>query len=157
VKSAVARRKAFLHCLAEIGLQADPELVRESDHTIEGGMRELDPLLKLSQPPTAILCHNDLTAIGVMHRAREHGVEIPRQLSVGGFDDIPLARFVFPPLTTVRMSQPELARLAFHALMTDVLREAPAPHGSEYVLETKLVLRKSTALAPGGARTHAAD
>ena len=149
LKSAIARRSAFLQCIGEISLEADPELVREGDHTIEGGMRELDPLLKLRRPPTAILCHNDMTAIGVIRRAWERGIEIPKQLSVVGFDDIHLARFVVPPLTTVEMSQAELARLAFHALLTDVRREQPAPHGTEYVLETKLVLRKSTALAPG--------
>jgi LacI family transcriptional regulator len=148
LKAAIARRNAYLQCIQEIGLEADPELIREGDHTIEGGMRELDPLLKLRRPPTAILCHNDLTAIGVMRRAWEHGIEVPKQLSVVGFDDIPLARYVVPPLTTVQMSQAELARLAFHALLTDVRRETPAPHGSEYVLETKLVLRNSTALAP---------
>lgn len=157
VKSAVARRNAFLQSLAEIGLPAEPELQREGDHTIEGGMRELDALLKLPKRPTAVLCHNDLTAIGVLHRAREQGVEVPRQLSVCGFDDIPLARYVFPPLTTVRMSQAELARLAFHALLTDVTRESPALHGSEYVLETRLVLRSSTALAPREAGLRPAD
>lgn len=156
LRPAIARREAFLHTIEEIGLEADPELLREGNHTIEGGMREVEPLLKLSRPPTAILCHNDLTAIGAQHRAREMGMEIPRQLSVCGFDDIPLARFVLPPLTTVRLSQPELARLAFHALLTDVLREAPAPKGSEYVLETQLVLRNSTALAPGAARARKA-
>jgi LacI family transcriptional regulator len=149
LRAAIARRDAFLHSIEEIGLEADPELVREGDHTIEGGMREVEPLLKLPSPPTAILCHNDLTAIGVLRRAWEQDIEVPKQLSVVGFDDIHLARFVVPPLTTVQMSQAELARLAFRALLADVRRDAPAPHGTEYVLETKLVLRNSTALAPG--------
>jgi LacI family transcriptional regulator len=150
LKSAVARRNAFLSAINEIDLETHLGLIREGDHTIEGGMRELDPLLENRPAATAILCHNDLTAIGVMRRAWELGVEIPKQLSVVGFDDIHLSRFVVPPLTTVQMSQAELARIAFHALLADVRRETPAPRGTEYVLETKLVLRDSTALAPSG-------
>jgi len=60
-----------------------------------------------------------------------------------------LAQFVLPPLTSVRMSQAELARLAFHALLSDVQRQTPAPNGTEYALQTSLVLRESTAMAPG--------
>jgi len=59
-----------------------------------------------------------------------------------------LAQFMLPPLTTVQMSQSELAKLAFDALLADVRRETVAPNGTEYVLRTNLVLRKSTALAP---------
>jgi len=63
-----------------------------------------------------------------------------------GFDDIRLAQFMIPPLTTIQMSQSEIARLAFDALMADVQRETPAPNGTEYVLRTNLVLRESTQL-----------
>jgi LacI family transcriptional regulator len=90
-----------------------------------------------------------MTAIGVMRQSYEEKISIPRDLSVVGFDDIRLAQFVLPPLTSVRMSQSELARLAFHALLSDVQRQTPAPNGTEYVMQTSLVLRESTALAPG--------
>jgi DNA-binding LacI/PurR family transcriptional regulator len=63
-----------------------------------------------------------------------------------------LAQFVLPALTTVQMSQAELARLAFHALLTEVQRETPSPNGTEYVLTTHLVLRESTHLVPGPAK-----
>ena len=89
-----------------------------------------------------------MTGIGVMRKSYEQGIHVPRDLSVIGFDDIRLAQFVIPPLTTVQMSQAELARLAFNALLTDVLREDPSSQGSEYRLQTSLVLRDSTALAP---------
>lgn len=133
----------------EIGLAARPELVIEGDHTLEGGMTALTKLLAVSDPPTAVLCSNDMTAIGVMRQSYEKKISIPRDLSVIEFDDIRLAQFVLPPLTTVRMSQSELARLAFHALLSDVERKTPAPNGTEYPLDTSLVLRESTALAPG--------
>ena len=91
--------------------------------------------------------HSSKTAIGVMREAFDMGISIPQQLSVIGFDDVRLAQFVIPPLTTVQMSQTEIARLAFKALISEMERESPSPTGTEYVLETNLVLRKSTALA----------
>jgi LacI family transcriptional regulator len=92
-----------------------------------------------------------MTALGVMRKSYEMGIAIPRDLSVIGFDDIHLAQFVLPALTTVQMSQAELARLAFNALLADVQGEAPWPTGAQYVLQTQLILRESTHLAPGAA------
>ena len=129
-------------------MRLDPELVVEGDHTMEGGIRALARLVELPNRPTAIMCSNDLTAIGVMREAYEYGIPIPQQLSVVGFDDVRMAQFMTPPLTTIQMSQTELARLAFKALLTEVERESPAERGTEYELDTDLVLRKSTALAP---------
>ena len=146
LKSAWARREAFQQSMSEIGLSS--ELMVVGDHTMEGGMRALVELLRLHPPPTAGLCSNDMTAIGVMREAYEHGIKIPSDFSVIGFDDIRLAQFMIPPLTTVQMSQTDLARIAFEALMNDVKRESPAPGRTEYHLNTTLVLRRSTALAP---------
>jgi LacI family transcriptional regulator len=148
LKSAFARRAAFVQSMEEIGLKAKPELVVEGDHTLEGGMRGMARLLHGKVRPTAVLCSNDMTAIGVMRQSYEEKIAIPQQLSIVGFDDIRLAQFVLPPLSTVRMSQEELARLAFTALLTDVERDMPAPHGSEYSLQTTFVQRESTAMAP---------
>jgi LacI family transcriptional regulator len=148
LKSAQARKLAFLSSMAEIGLEVDPALIVEGTHTIEGGIVALGKLLAGPTRPTAVLCSNDMTAIGVMRRAYEEGIRIPSDLSVIGFDDIRLAQFILPALTTVQMSQAELARLAFHALLTEVQRETPSPTGTEYVLKTHLVLRESTLLVP---------
>ena len=149
LKSALARKQAFLRSMQEIGLEADPRLVIEGDHTMEGGMAAFIRLLAGPVRPTAVLCSNDMTAIGVMRESHDAGISIPRDLSVIGFDDIRLAQFVIPPLTSVQMSQPELARLAFNALLAEVEREVPAPNGTDYVLKTNLVLRESTALISG--------
>jgi len=146
LKSAMARKQAFLRSIEEIGLESDPELIVEGDHTMEGGMSAFARLLARPMRPTAVLCSNDMTAIGVMRESHEAGITIPRDLSVVGFDDIRLAQFVIPPLTSVRMSQTELARLAFDALKGELARETPAPNGTEYVLKTHLVLRESTSL-----------
>src|SRR5262245_45803710 len=148
LKSAVARKIAFEESLREIGNNLDPQLVIEGDHTMEGGMRALARLANLSIRPTAIMCSNDMTAIGVMREAFDFRISIPQELSVIGFDYVRLAQFVIPPLTTIRMSQSEIARLAFKALITEVEHDTSSPTGTEYLLQTNLVLRKSTALAP---------
>lgn len=146
LKSALARKSAFVQSMAEIGLPAN--LIIEGDHTLEGGMGALTKLLALNGHPTAILCSNDMTAIGVIREAFDHDINIPADLSVIGFDDIRLAQFTTPPLTTVQMSQAELAKLAFRALMNKVSQVSPNHRMSEYRLITNLILRRSTALAP---------
>jgi DNA-binding LacI/PurR family transcriptional regulator len=120
----------------------------EGDHTMEGGIEAFNKLLRVDPLPTAVMCSNDVTAIGVIRQAYERGISVPQQLSVIGFDDVHLAQFITPPLTTIRMSQSELAQLAFRALLSDVERESPSENGTEYVLQTNLVLRSSTAQAP---------
>lgn len=149
LKTAVARQSAFVQAMEEVGLAIESKYQIEGHHTMDGGIEALRQILSLSKPPTAVLCSNDMTAIGVMREAYEEGIRIPDDLSVVGFDDIRLAQFTIPPLTTVKMSQTEIARLAFHALLSEVQRKSPSSEGSEYVLRTSLVLRDSTAMAAG--------
>ena len=144
LRSAMARKDAFQASMKEIGLPVKPDFLVEGDHRLEGGKRALKKLAELRERPTAVLCSNDMTAIGVMREAFELNIKVPQDLSVIGFDDIRMAEFLTPPLTTVQMSQSELARLAFEALLKEVKRETPLPEGSEYVLKTHLVLRNST-------------
>jgi LacI family transcriptional regulator len=135
--------------MEEIGLEAKAGMIVEGNHTIEGGISACAQLLAGPVTPTAILCSNDMTALGVMRKSYEEGLLIPKDLSVIGFDDIRLAQFVLPALTTIQMSQAELARLAFNALLAEIKREIPTTSGTEYVLTTHLVLRESTHLEPG--------
>jgi LacI family transcriptional regulator len=146
LKSAVTRKLAFECAMREIGLEMKPEFEFEGDHTMEGGIRAFAHLESLRPRPTAVLCSNDITAIGVMRGAYDHGIVVPQDLSVVGFDDIRLAQFITPPLSTVRMSQTELAKLAFNALLK-ALETPQASKYQEYTLTTSLVLRGSTALA----------
>jgi LacI family transcriptional regulator len=148
LKSALARKAAFEGAMREIGLEVPPEMIVEGDHRMEGGMRALVQLSGLPERPTAILCSNDMTAVGVLREAYEYGIVIPRDLSLVGFDDIRLSQFTTPPLTTIQMSQTLLAEYAFKALRNEVERSSTAPAGNEYELMTNLVLRRSTALAP---------
>lgn len=156
LKSALARHRAFIDSMKEIGLAVNPKYLIEGNHTLEGGIAAFKKLLELRNRPTAVMCSNDMTAIGVMRQCYEEGIQIPRDLSLIGFDDIRLAQFMIPPLTTVKMSQTEIAQMAFNALLEEVQRKTPSPTGTEYVLRTSLVLRDSTALvANSHGRGHA--
>ena len=146
LKSAMARREAFIQSMSEIGLSSD--LIVEGTHTLEGGMRALNELIAVRPRPTAILCSNDMTAIGVMRETYDLDIRIPADLSLIGFDDIRLAQFMTPPLTTVQMSQTELAKLAFQALLREMEEPSETQRAKEYKLNTSLILRRSTGLAP---------
>jgi LacI family transcriptional regulator len=148
LKSANARKLAYQQSMQEIGLEVPLKCVVEGDHTLEGGMCSLAQLANLPNVPTALLCSNDMTAIGVIRQAYEMGIAVPNQLSVVGFDDIHLAQFITPPLTTVQMSQSALAKLAFNALLKELDKTDVLVLPTTYTLTTSLVLRKSTGLAP---------
>ena len=148
LKTATIRKSAVEKCMKEIGLELLPELFVDGDHTIETGMKALSALAAMPDRPSAVLCLNDMTAIGVMRAAFDLRLNIPQDLSVVGFDDIRLAQFMAPPLTTVQMSQTEIAQLSFSALLDSL---EPSRHGNGrqmYSMKTNLILRQSTALAP---------
>ena len=146
--SAMARIDAFATSLAECGIPQRQEWVVRGDHTMEGGMRGMEQILSASRGnlPTAVICSNDMTAVGVLHQAYRCGLRIPQDLSVIGFDDIQLARVMIPPLTSVQMSRTSLATSAVNALRAHA--EANSPR-REYLIETQLVVRESTAFPPG--------
>jgi LacI family transcriptional regulator len=148
LKSAMARREAFRECMKEIGLST--ALIVEGNHQMEDGIRALRELLAANRRPSAVVCSNDMTAIGLMREAYEHNLKIPEDLSVVGFDDIRLAEFTIPPLTTIRMSQTELAGIAFRALLREAERDLSSHERREYELNTQLVLRRTTMLAQPG-------
>jgi DNA-binding LacI/PurR family transcriptional regulator len=149
LKSSLARKAAFEQAMKEIGLEVPPEFIMAGDHTVEGGVQALAKLTALPNAPSAVMCSNDLTAIGVLRQAYDLGIATPRDLSVIGFDDIKLAQFAIPPLTTVQMSQAELSKLAFKALINEVEGPGTSPPDRDYILITNLVLRNSTAMASG--------
>jgi DNA-binding LacI/PurR family transcriptional regulator len=149
LRSALARSTAFEESMQEIGLDVPKDYIVAGDHTMEGGMHALTKLIALRERPTAVLCSNDMSAIGVMREAYDCGISVPQELSVVGFDDIKLAQFTTPPLTTVQMSQKLLAEYAFKALLAEV-EQPHSSGGREVELMTNLILRRSTALAPAG-------
>ena len=103
-------------------------------------------LLGLPEPPTAIIAGNDLQALGVYQAAREARLHIPEDLSVVGFDDLPAAQWVSPPLTTIRQPLVDMATAAAELVLSMAAGEAPAQQRVELV--TELVVRESTASPP---------
>ena len=147
-KAASAKKSTFTRCMQEAGRHPAPDLIIDGDDTVECGMRAFTQLAKLGNRPTAIFCSNDMTAIGVITRAHELGIAVPQQLSVIGFDDAPIAAFITPPLSTVRVPQGELARLVFDSLIRALDQETgESDDPGDSVLRTHLVLRRSTAPA----------
>jgi DNA-binding LacI/PurR family transcriptional regulator len=149
--SARLRRDAFEKAMRLCHLKLRPDLLIEGDHTLEGGMTAMTQLLARAHPPTAVVCSNDMTALGVLHCLFEVGKQAPEDLSVIGFDDVHIAQFILPPLTTVRMSCADIARVAFgtlrHRIESGAARHAASP------VETKLILRQTTG-RPSGERLN---
>ncbi len=142
LRSAQSRRTAFSASLKECGIALNPAWLVEGDHTLEGGIAAMEQLLAAKKRPTAVLCSNDMTAIGVLHKLYRAGLRVPDDLSVIGFDDIHIAEVTIPPLTTVQMSRFEIARAAVTALRT--LVEEPQNSQRDYNIQTDLIVREST-------------
>jgi DNA-binding LacI/PurR family transcriptional regulator len=149
MNSAVARRDAFLRAMSELGLAVPPENLVEGNHTMEGGIKASESLLALPELPTGIVCSNDMTAIGVLHGLHRASHFVPHDVSVVGFDDIHLAQFMLPPLTTVQMSCKHLATAAVQALRAGIEVDHPQVQQLEWKIPTKLVVRQSTSYPRG--------
>jgi len=139
------RSHAFTDSLKQIGIRPNPAWLLEGDHALEGGLRGMERLLQLHDRPTAIMCSNDMTAIGVMHAAFDAGLRVPEDISVIGFDDIHIAEFTYPPLTTIRMSCRDLARGAVSILIAGLEASAPKTQDIQLV-PTELIVRRTTGI-----------
>jgi LacI family transcriptional regulator len=120
----------------------------QGNYYAAGGAVVTERLLASGTPlPRVIVCANDMTALGVMYALRRSGVDVPRQVAVTGFDDIPMARHVHPQLTTVRQSIAQLGETAFEVLYSMISREEPAER--DIALPTRLTCRESCGCQPG--------
>jgi LacI family transcriptional regulator len=138
-----ARLDGYRAAMDAAGVQIDPELIRYGNFHVEAGIREGCALLDLPDPPTAIFACNDLQALGVYQAAREARLHIPDDLSVVGFDDLPVAPWVGPPLTTVRQPLVQMAVAATRLLLR--LAKGEQPSQTRVELATELIVRESTA------------
>lgn len=145
--SAKTRRVAFLRALKSRGLKSNASYMKTGDHQVGGGQAAMAQLLKLDEPPTAVVASNDLTAIGVIGAIHAAGLSVPGDVSVVGFDDIELSSFVYPPLSTVRVPRTEIASRAFAALYSASHKQVD--HGIECRIPTELVVRESTGPVKG--------
>jgi len=137
-----ARVEGYLRALKEAGLRFRLDYLVRSDFTSEGGYQGFSQLLALPKPPSAIFASNDLMAIGGICAASARGVRVPDQLSVLGYDDIALASFTTPPLTTVAQPKYEMGELTARLLLERVGGQNDSLRRE--LLHTRLVVRQST-------------
>jgi LacI family transcriptional regulator len=138
-----ARLDGYRAAMDAAGLPVERDLIRTGDFHVEAGFEQARALLALPDPPTAIFAGSDLQALGVYEAAREAGLRIPDDLSVVGFDDLPVARWVGPPLTTVRQPLVEMAGAAVRLVLA--LARGERPEQTRLELSTSMVVRQSTA------------
>jgi LacI family transcriptional regulator len=136
------RRESFLDAVVKQGLSSREGWIVDGDFKIPGGSAAMTQILSQSEIPTAVVCANDLTAIGALRTAHEKGLRIPEDISIAGCDDIDMADIVYPPLTTLRISRREYARMLFEALQ--VAGEDLTRPGRQFHLPLRLIVRQST-------------
>ena len=148
LKPLQGRREAFLATMKEYDGRIHYALAMEADDP-PGGKRAARSVLASRPQPTAILCANDFMALGVLGELREQGLKVPEEISVVGYDNIGLAQFAAPPLTTLDIPREGIGRMAFRALTADRNPgKAAAAPPREWLVEPELVVRASTAPPP---------
>lgn len=144
LRTVQARRAGAMEALREAGITPQEELIYEGGDYLPGsGYESARTLLSLAEPPTAIFAFNDLMAFGILNYAQEHGIQVPEQLSVVGFDDIAMASYAVPSLTTIAQPKYELGKKVAEVLLKRINGDK-SPHVA-LELPTTLVVRKSTA------------
>jgi DNA-binding LacI/PurR family transcriptional regulator len=153
-----ARLQGYTSVLDEAGIPFRPELytAMPADTHVYGGFQAASNLLALppDERPTAVLSFNDLFALGVMHSVRAHGMCVPADISVIGCDDVPMAAYAYPPLTTISQPKYRIGKLAVSTLLK-MCQDPSHQSGSFMLMESPLIIRESTARV-SEARTNGA-
>jgi DNA-binding LacI/PurR family transcriptional regulator len=119
--------------------------VRYGDFDPDSGYVAMESLLQLDNPPTAVFVASDVVAFGVLTVIREHGLRVPEDIAIVSFDDVPMARYSYPPLTTVHVPAVEQGRKAGEMLLA-LMGSGEIPE-KQILLETELVVRQSCGAA----------
>jgi len=144
------RFTGYKQALATAGIQFDAELAFAGDGRPEAAIEAVNQLLGLRHPPTAICCYNDMTSLGALRAIRAHGLRVPEDISVAGFDDLFFAAYLEPPLTTVRQPMRRMGQMAVENLLKLMSGEGPVP---QIRVKAELIVRGSTGKAkPDGRR-----
>lgn len=136
------REKGFMDALQESDLPAIENYIVDSDFTFEGGLKAINQLLDLPEPPSAVIAANDITALGCVVGAQQRGVRVPEELSVAGMDNIEATRYPNPALTTIEIPMQEIGRMGVQ-LIQDLIQGKPDP--GQITLKHSLKIRGSTA------------
>jgi DNA-binding LacI/PurR family transcriptional regulator len=140
------RQAAFEAYLGAAGIEVPAGYVRSVPNSIAGGELAFSPLLELRQRPTAIVAATDILALGLIHAAYEGGVSVPQELSIVGFDDIPMAAAAVPSLTTVKMPISKIVSAGVELAVGDGAWFAGSTQDPpRLIFKPKLIVRRSTA------------
>ena len=139
------RLRALKEHMKAASPKAKMRVVGNAD-SLEGGRDAAAELLSTGTPPTAIICVNDIMAVGVMKEVRERGFRIPEDVSITGFDNIKLSEFCYPALTTVHIPRDLIGHTVFTSLVPD--ESGRLTEGREIIINPELVVRDSTGPAP---------
>lgn len=140
-----SRKDAFVAEIARLGLAAHPGWIIAGDFSLAAGCRAAQAWIALKDRPTAVFCASDQLAMGFIAELSRHGLKVPQDVSVVGFDDIDLAEQFIPPLTTIRQDRLMIGETAAQMLMARILPRAAQSLDHAAVLPVSLVVRKSTA------------
>lgn len=135
------RLDGYRQALEDAGLTYDPDLVRFGNFDEESGRKAMASLLDLPSPPTAVFIASDMVAIGALRAIWDRRLRVPQDVAVVGFDDIAAARFISPPLTTIRVPAFGLGWAAGE-LLVRIIEQDP-PEQTQVLLETELIVRQS--------------
>ena len=144
------RSAGDLRALRKAGIPAEARLIVPGGFNVEAGRRGAAQLMNLDQPPSAIVAANDLVAIGAIDALRRMGKRVPEDVSVTGYDDIPLAGLYHPALTTMAQPVYEMGTAGMSALLARI--EGPKLAGQAIRFKPKLLVRESTAPPFGTSR-----
>jgi LacI family transcriptional regulator len=137
----------YCQALKAAGIEPDPALVIESEVTQKAGYQAIQQLLALPNPPTAVVNHNDVLAVGAMHAIRTAGLSIPGDVSVVGYDDTASSAYLAPPLTTIRFARREMGRQAA-AILFRAIEQEENHKPSVVEVPVELIVRASTGPPP---------
>ncbi len=139
------RQKSFSQGVAHCSPAVEVRIASHADG-LEGGRLAIRDLLSTGFEPTAIVCVNDFMAVGALCELREHGLKVPQDVSVTGFDNIKLSEFSYPPLTTVHIPRQEIGHIAFECLVPGP--DSARVPGRDIVIDPEFVVRESTGPPP---------
>ncbi|EGY3977591.1 DNA-binding transcriptional regulator CytR [Salmonella enterica] len=140
------RLQGYVQALRRSGIVVDPHYIARGDFTFEAGANALKQLLEQPLPPTAVFCHSYVMALGALSWAKRQGLKVPDDLSIIGFDNIALAEFCDPPLTTVAQPRFDIGREAM-LLLLDQMQGQNVSSGSR-LMDCELIIRGSTRALP---------
>ncbi len=149
----MGRLKGAKSVLRDCGIELDERLLFHTEFTHEGGYSACMQLLRLSSPPTAMFCANDVIAVGALEAIQKMGLRVPQDISVIGVDDIPMASWEMISLTTIRQPIAEIGSMAAK-LISEAIRKGSIGQPKNYIFPTSLVARSTTGLVSEGEKAE---